>query len=132
MRTQLLSAITTATSTLTQFAVSQELPWEQNGLPLYRKNMKKIYVDRTTQVENTIINTLDDRNVQTEDSRCLVYVAVDAKNPPSQLDNLISNILVCKDRTGINNFNSESDYTLDKTEDVLTYTFEFRLTLLKT
>ena len=132
MRTQLLSAITTATSTLTQFAVSQELPWEQNGLPLYRKNMKKIYVDRSTQVENTIINTLDDRNVLTEDSICLAYVSVYAKNPPSQLDNLISNILVCKDRTGINNFNSESDYTLDKTEDVLTYTFEFRLTLLKT
>jgi hypothetical protein len=132
MRTQLLSAITTATSTLTQFAVSQELPWEQNGMPLHRKNMKKIYVDRTTQVQNTIIPTLDNVNVLINDLTCLAYVCVDAKNPPSQLDNLINNILACKDRTGIVNFEAESDYTLDKTEDVLTYTFEFRLNTLKT
>jgi hypothetical protein len=132
MRQQLLSAITTATSTLTQFAVSQELPWQQNGLPLFRKNMKKIYVDRSEQVQDTIIPTLDNNNVLTNDLSCLVYVAVDAKNPPSQLDNLISNILVCKDRTGIVNFIAESDYTLDKQEDVLTYTFEFRLNTLKT
>jgi len=132
MRQPLLSAITTATSTLTQFAVSQELPWEQNGMPLHRKNMKKIYVDRTTQVQNTIIPTLDNVNVLINDLTCLAYVCVDAKNPPSQLDNLINNILACKDRTGIVNFEAESDYTLDKTEDVLTYTFEFRLNTLKT
>jgi hypothetical protein len=54
MRTQLLSAITTAVSTLTQFAVASELPWEQNGNPLYRKNMKRIYVD-TGRVEQTTL-----------------------------------------------------------------------------
>jgi hypothetical protein len=56
-----------------------------------------------------------------------VYLAVDAKNPPSQLDSVISKILSTKASTGIVNFGNESDYTVDKQEDVLTYTFEFRL-----
>jgi hypothetical protein len=54
-------------------------------------------------------------------------VAVDAKNPPSQLDSVITAILNCKSNLGIVNFGSESDYTVDKQEDVLIYTFEFRL-----
>jgi hypothetical protein len=127
MRAQLLTAITSATSTLTQFAVSQELPWEQNGTPLFRKNMKKVYVDKTYQEEAVLIPTLDYRNISQDNLICRTYLAVDAKNTPSQLDQIVTKILACKDQTGIVNFVAESDYTLDKQEDVLIYTFEFRL-----
>ena len=127
MRTELLSAITTAISTLTQFAVSSELPWEQNGTPLYRKNMKKIYVDRDRMEETTLIPTLNGNEVFQNDLITEVYLAVDAKNPPSQLDSVISQILSAKSSTGIVNFGNESDYTVDKQEDVMIYTFEFRL-----
>jgi hypothetical protein len=131
MRAQLISAITSATSTLTQFAISQELPWAQNGTPLYRKNMKRIYVDQDDINESTMINTLDNNNVMQDNINNRVYVAVDAKNPPTQLDQLIRNILGVKDSLGIANFTSESDYTIDKQEDVLIYTFEFRLNTVK-
>jgi hypothetical protein len=57
MRTELKSAITTAISTLTQFAVASELPWEQNGTPLYIKNMKKVYVDLERVEQTTLIPT---------------------------------------------------------------------------
>ena len=127
MRTELLSAITTAVSTLTQFAVSSELPWEQGGLALYRKNMKKIYVDRDRMEQTTLIPTLNGGEVFQNDLITEVYLSVDAKNPPSQLDSAISKILTTKDSTGIVNFGVESDYTIDLQEDVLTYTFEFRL-----
>jgi hypothetical protein len=127
MRTQLLSAIVTAISTLTQFAVSQELPWEQNGLPLFRKNMKKVYVDRTQQEETTLIPVLDGNDVFQDDLITQVFVAVDAKNTPTQLDALISKILATKSTISVVNFGLESDYTVDKQEDVLIYTFEFRL-----
>lgn len=127
MRTQLLSAITTAISTLTQFAVSQELPWAQNGTPLYLKNMKKVYVDRERMEQTTLIPTLDGVDVFQNDLICEVYVACDGKNTPSQLDSLITKILGAKNSTGVVNFGAESDYTLDKQEDVLIYTFEFRL-----
>ncbi len=127
MRTELLSAITTAISTLTQFAVASELPWEQNGTPLYRKNMKKVYVDRERREETTLIPTLNGGEIFQNDLIAEVYVAVDAKNPPSQLDTLITKILSAKSTVGVTNFGSESDYTVDKQEDVLVYTFEFRL-----
>lgn len=127
MRTQLLSAITTAVSTLTQFAVSTELPWSQNGTALFRKNMKKIYVDQTYQEQSTIIPTLNGGDVYQNDLTTMVYVTCDAKNPPSQLDTLVSKILNTKDSTGVVNFGTESDYTIDKDEDVLVYTFEFRV-----
>ena len=127
MRTQLLSAITTAVSTLTQFAVSQELPWSQNGTPLFRKNLKKIYVDRSIQEQTTLIPTLNGGEVFQNDLITNVYVACDAKNPPSQLDNLVAQVLTAKDSTGVINFGTESDYTIDKEEDVLIYTFEFRV-----
>ena len=127
MRTELLTAITSATSTLTQFAVSTELPWEQNGTPLYTKNMKRVYVNRERMEETTLFPTLNGGEVFQNDSICEVYVAVDAKNQPSQLDSLITKILGAKNSTGIVNFGFESDYTLEMQEDVLTYTFEFRL-----
>ena len=127
MRTQLLSAITTAISTLTQFAVVSELPWEQNGTPLYRKNMKKVYVDRERQEQTTLIPTLNGGEVFQNDLISEVYLAVDAKNPPSQLDSAITKILGTKSTIDVVNFGSESDYTVDKDEDVLVYTFEFRV-----
>jgi hypothetical protein len=126
MRTQLLSAITSATSTLTQFAVASELPWEQNGTPLYRKNMKKVYVDNTRMEESIMLATLGGPEVFQNDLITEVYLAVDAKNPPSQLDSAIAKILSAKNNTGVINFGTESDYTVDKQEDVLIYTFEFR------
>jgi hypothetical protein len=127
MRTELLSAITTAISTVTQFAVSQELPWEQNGTPLFQKNLKRVYVDQSTQVQTILIPTLNGGEVFQNDLITNVYVACDAKNPPSQLNLLITKILSAKDTTGVVNFGTESDYTFEKTEDVLIYTFEFRV-----
>lgn len=127
MRAELLSAITTAVSTLTQFAVSQELPWEQNGTPLFRKNMKKIYVDRERKEESTLIALFNSSDIYQDDLITEVYLAVDAKNPPSQLDSVVTKILNCKSTANVVNFGSEADYTIDKDEDVLVYTFEFRM-----
>lgn len=127
MRSQLVTAITNNLSTLTQFAVSSELPWEQNGQSLYLKNMKKVYVDRERQEQTTLIEVLDGNDVYQNDLISSAYLAVDAKNPPSQLDAAITKILQAKDSTGLVNFGSESDYTVETQEDVLIYTFEFRL-----
>lgn len=127
MRSQLVTAITNNLSTLTQFAVSSELPWEQNGQSLYLKNMKKVYVDRERQEQTTLLPTLSGQDVFQNDLISSAYLAVDAKNPPSQLDAAITKILQAKDSTGIVNFGSESDYTVETQEDVLIYTFEFRL-----
>jgi hypothetical protein len=132
MRTELLTAITTAISTLTQFAVSSELPWEQNGTPLYRKNMKRVYVGPDELTQSSLIPTLDHANVLQNTTVNQVFVSVDAKNNPTQLPELISQVLSARDKTGIVNFVTEADYTQERSEDVLTLTFEFRLNAITT
>lgn len=127
MRTELLAVLTTALTAQNQFNVSQELPWSQNGQPLYRKNMKYVYVDRDIVEQTTLIPVLSGVDVFQDDYIVNVYLAVDAKNPPSQLDTAISNILAAKNSITLVNFGFESDYTVEKDEDVLIYTFEFRM-----
>jgi len=127
MRSQLLTAITSATSTLTQFAVAQELPWSQNGSPLFRKNMKRIYLDRDVMTEVTLIPTLDAQDVMQNDLVVTAYLAVDAKTVPTQLDQAVTQILAAKNAISIVNSGLESDYTIEVDEDVLVYTFEFRM-----
>jgi hypothetical protein len=130
MRTELLSAIRTTLSSLNQFAVSEELPWQQNGTPLYLKNMKRVYVDREETDETVLIATFSG-DIYANDVTVLVYLAVDAKNPPSQLDTAIQRILAAKNATGVVNSGVESDYTQEQQEDVLIYTFEFRTNIVK-
>ena len=126
MRAELLSAITAAVSTLTQFAVSTELPWSQGDLPLYRKNMKKVYVDRDDREQTLLYPVFVGQDVYDYLLTTRVYVAVDAKNTPSQLDTLITKIISAKDTTTLVTSATECDYSIDKNEDVLIYTFEFR------
>ena len=130
MRTELLSAIRTTLSSLNQFAVSEELPWQQNGTPLYLKNMKRVYVDREETDETVLIATFSG-DIYSNDVTVNVYLAVDAKNPPSQLDTAIQRILAAKNATGVVNSGVESDYTQEQQEDVLIYTFEFRTNIVK-
>lgn len=130
MRTELLSAIRTTLSSLNQFAVSEELPWQQNGTPLYLKNMKRVYVDREETDETVLISTFSG-DIYSNDVTVNVYLAVDAKNPPSQLDTAIQRILAAKNATGVVNSGVESDYTQEQQEDVLIYTFEFRTNIVK-
>lgn len=126
MRTNLLNAITTATSTLTQFAVSQELPFQQNGAPLFIKNMKKIYVDNATIEQSTLLFTFEKNNLDLNAYTCNVYFTVDAKNPPSQTQQVITKILDCKNKTGLISYDDESDYAVEIQEDKLIYTIQFR------
>lgn len=132
MRAGLISGITAALSTLTQFTVSSELPWSQNGQPLYRKNMKKVYVDHDVLEQGTMFDLLNADNIYDNAYSCRAFLTVDAKNPPSQLDTAITRILSAKSSTGIVNYDEESDYTQELDEDTVTYTFEFRIRVATT
>jgi len=126
MRSGLLAAISTAVSTLTQFTVSQELPFGQNGEPLYRKNMKKIYADATILEQTVLFAVLDNGDIDQNLYTTRVYFACDAKNPPSQLNQLITNLQTAKSNTGLVSFDDECDWTTEIDEDRIIYTFEYR------
>lgn len=128
MRSQLVTALTTVLASTNQFAVSSELPFDQGGNPLFLKNMKRVYVGPTRKEQSVIIAVLPPAGDVFQDQLiCEIYLAVDAKNPPSQLDSAIALILSTKDLTGLVNYGTESDYTVEIQEDVMIYTFEIRL-----
>lgn len=127
MRTQLLSYLTTATSTATVKTVS-ELPWNTAGEPLYLKNMKKFYLDETEITQSVLIPTLPGSNdVMQNLVTVRGFFAVDAKNQPSGLSAAITTILGAKNSIGLANFGIESDYTTDIQDDVIIYTVEYRM-----
>jgi hypothetical protein len=127
MRAELLSYLSTATSASTIRTVS-ELPWNTAGEPLYIKNMKKFYLDQEEYTESVLIPVLPGQNdVMQRAVSVTGYFAVDAKNQPSGLSTAITTILGAKDRTGIDNFGIESDYTTEIQDDVIIYTVEYRL-----
>lgn len=127
MRSTLLSYLTTALSTSTAVKCASELPWDQNGQPLYLKNLKKLYLDQEYIEEDYLIETLDGQDIYQDDLTVRAYFAVDAKNPPSTLNAAVSTILAAKANTGVVNHGTQCDYTVDKQEDVMIYTFEFRV-----
>ena len=126
MRTELLSYLTTATSTLAVKTVS-ELPWNTAGEPLYLKNMKKFYLDQDQIAQATMFPTLDGTDVYENVTTVRGYFAVDAKNQPSGLSTAIANILSAISKTGLTNHGTESDYSTEILDDVLVYTVEYRM-----
>jgi hypothetical protein len=90
MRSDILDYL--AENKVTGYSVTQELPWDSSGAPLYLKNFKKIYVDQDQVVQEPLIDTLNGGGIINQDTTVAVYVTTDAKNAPSNLATLVSTI----------------------------------------
>mgnify|MGYP000605871083 FL=1 len=124
MRDTLLTAIT-ANVASSNVSVSSELPWIQGDEPLYSINMKKFYLDEE-QISNTVLfETLDDNKIYETETTMEGFLEVDAKNPLSDIDTVISGILGSKSAIA-NTTIAESNYSTETENDRITYTFEFR------
>ncbi len=124
MRDTLLTAIT-ANVASSNVSVSSELPWIQGDDPLYSINMKKFYLGEEEISKTVLIETLDDGKIYETETIMEGYLQVDAKNPLSDIDTVISGILQSKSAIA-NTTIAESNYTTETENDRLTYTFEFR------
>ena len=124
MRDTLLTAIT-ANVASSNVSVSSELPWIQGDDPLYSINMKKFYLGEE-EISNTILyETLDDNKIYEKETTMEGFLEVDAKNPLSDIDTVISGILDSKSAIA-NTTVAESSYSTETENDRITYTFEFR------
>jgi len=96
MRTEILSYLDSNFS-VTGFSVTEELPWDSNGQPLYLKNFKKIYVDQPQTVQEPLIDVLNGNNtggggVVSETTTVTAYVVTDAKTLPENYDTMLSTL----------------------------------------
>jgi len=115
------------------FSATTELPWSENGLALYLKNLKKVYIDRDNVEVTPLLATLDAIKISTEVTTVSVYLACDAKTTPASLETAISQIRLGKDIDTIKGVNRrECDVTTSFENDVLITQLDFRFTKLLT
>ena len=129
MRTEILDYL--QSQNLGTFTVSRELPWSENGVPMYLKNLKKVYAD-LEQVENTpLITALDGLTIPSEVTTVTVFLACDAKQTPPNLSQIVTEVKAAKDITTIPGvFRRECSISTTYENDVAVTELEFRFTKL--
>jgi len=131
MRTEVLDYINSLA--LGGFLLTQELPWEADGSPLYVKNLKKIYVDVPEYQNEPIIQTLNGININNEITIIRIYFACDAKQLPTNYETLISDLKLAKDITSIDGIQRrQCDIVTSMEGDALVSQLEIRFTKLST
>lgn len=82
---------------LGSYLLTEETPWSDNDVPLYIKNLKKIYVDNPEFISEPLITTLGPLQINEESTIIRIYLANDAKTIPSNYSNLITDLKAVKD-----------------------------------
>jgi len=127
IRDDLITQITTNLTSYTNFNVVSDLPYDASGQPLYQKNFKTVYIDEQEDSKVQLYRTLDQGEVFQTDVIVNGYLTVDAKNQPSDIDNVITGILNAKSVvTGTQS--NEANYETEIQDDFITYTFEYNFT----
>lgn len=127
IRDDLITRIGTNLNAYSNFRVSNELPFEVSGNPLYLKNKRTVYVDDVSEDKVQLYRTLDQGAVYQTESVFNAFLVIDAKNQPSDIDSVISAILDAKDVVTGTQIN-EATYDSEIEDDYITYTFEYRFT----
>ncbi len=123
MRSTLLTQITTNLSG-SNVTVSQELPWLQDGVELYKKNKKHFYLSEESEDREEFIKTLDKSDVEEKTTTLNGYLVVDAKNQPGDIANVVANIMSANSSvTGT--ISNEASYETSIEGDDIIYTFAY-------
>jgi len=125
MRSAILTYLTAnLTGTI---SVSQELPFEQGGNPLYLKNMRKVYIDEPFTEQDQLVPVLNGVDINQSITRIRGYLATDAKNRNVDLNSALTTLANARLGANItNSFRKEFDYTTTLDDDKIIYEFEYR------
>jgi hypothetical protein len=105
--------------------VSQELPYEEGGVALNTKNLRRIYIDEPSTEHSQLVGTFD-RDVMEKITTIPGVLSVDAKNRNADLDSALAILAQARDYTTTNSFRNEFDYTTEIGNGIMTYNFEYR------
>jgi hypothetical protein len=124
VRSELITQITTNLSGQSNISISEELPFDSGGTPLYEKNPNVVYVDEEQLTVEQLYRTLDQGNVNQTTTTVNAYLSTDAKNQFNDINTVVANLLIARNVV-TNVTDSNSDYETEITDDVITYTFEY-------
>lgn len=120
---------------VTGFGVSDRLPFNQNGEPLYLQNLKSLYVNQPTVQQEPLFDTLDAQALVTETTNVQCFVVTDAKTLPSNYDELVTAVKGVRTTATINAdgyTGKEVDVTTSIVDDTMVTTFTMDFTKVKT
>ena len=113
------------------YLLSEESPWRDNAIPLYIKNLKKIYVDNVEYLSEPLIATLGTLSINQQTRTIRIYFANDAKTIPSNYDTLVEDLITVKDINLADGTNRrEADVRVSYENDVMVTEIEIRFTKL--
>jgi hypothetical protein len=91
MRTEIITSLQAISKAiLKDFKVTDNLPWEDNGAPLYFHNKKHIYVDMPQTRQEPVLNDFAQGGTVNETNTVRVYFVTDAKQLPSNYYDLVT------------------------------------------
>lgn len=121
------------TQNLGGFILSQEVPWSENGNPMYLKNPKRIYVDVDQIETDPFIQTLSGVTISNQVNVVRLYFSTDAKQVPSNYSDIVESLRKAKDITTIQGVNRRECLVNTSYEnDMLVTELEYRFTKLST
>lgn len=125
MRSEILTYVQSLN--LGTVTVSTELPWTDNDVPLYLKNLKKIYVDIDNVTAEPIVQALNGFTLSNEVTTIRLYFACDAKVLIPNYSDIVTELKTVRNVPTITAVQRrECDVTTTMENDVLVTEFEYR------
>lgn len=113
------------------YTVSNELPWTENGTPLYSINPKVIYFDKDQTVQESVLQVLNGSDVVKTTITVTAFVINDAKTLPIDYESITQSIIDAKNTTLITEtYNRECDTTTSYLDDMLLTSATYRFTTI--
>lgn len=117
---------------LGSYNLSEDIPREENGTPLYIKNPKRIYVSPENFNETPLLNTFSGFNLHTYSTLITVVFSSDAKKLPQNYAALVGLLISAKDINTTEGFNSREAIVSTVTEnDLLVTQIEYSFTKIR-
>ena len=118
---------------LKTYTLTEHLPWEDNGGPLYHHNKKHIYVDTAQTAQTPIMDAFNGQGTVDEVTTVSVYFVNDAKKLPSDYDNVVELIKGARTAVGTEGYIQKlCQVTSSYIEDAIITKLEFSFRKLLT
>jgi hypothetical protein len=127
MRTEILDYF--KANKVNGYTLTQELPWDTQGNPLYLKNFKYIYVDSDQIAQEPLIDVLNGTGIVNEITTVRTYITTDAKNQPSNYATMVSTFMNARldtDITGVTQRATQVSTEFIGDAQVTQFEFSFR------
>jgi hypothetical protein len=117
------------TQSLGSLSISDNLPFDDSGVPLYLKNAKKVYVNADQVTSEPIVQTLGGVNINNEATSVDIYFAVDAKTLITNYNTIVTTIKEVKDNVSIDAVHTRTaEVATEYVNDLLITTITITLT----